>query len=199
MIPDSIKNFIECFRRLPGFGPRAATRLAFYIANLDERTRNELTRALHNLQTIDRCEHCFFVKEKNENFCIICKNPQRTKTIVAIVEKDTDVMTMERVREFNGTYLVLGELHEQGMLGSVQKLRLERLKENIKNLPEEKLEELIVALNPHTISDIIFELIKQDFKELAEKITRLGRGIPTGGEIEFADEETLRNALKRRI
>ena len=107
-------------------------------------------------------------------------------------------MSLEKTGTFKGHYLVLGELAEHGSLTSGQKLRLQHLKERIKKDLKGKTREIVLALSSTTFGDFTASLIRREFRDVAEKITRLGRGIPTGGEIEFADEETLRSALERR-
>lgn len=199
MIPNAIKNFIEAWRKLPGIGPRAATRLAFAVGDMDKETRETLASSLQNLNSLERCSRCFFIKEKESPLCHICRTTGRDQKIIAIVEKDTDVLSLERAREFKGTYLVLGALEEHGVLEESHKKRLEHLKTRIAEELGGNAEEIILAINPHGLSDMIYEIIGRDFKDTAKNITRLGRGIPTGGEIEFADEETLKSALKRRI
>ncbi len=198
MIPETIRNFIQVFSKLPSLGPRLSTRLAFYLINLDPTTFKSLEHALSNLKSINRCSRCFFLKDANKKLCAICADLKRNKKIIAIVEKETDLLSLEKTGEFNGQYLVLGELPERGTFESAQKLRLENLKERIKKELDNNAEELIIAVNPNTFGDFTADLIKQEFGSLAKKITRLGRGIPTGGEIEFADEETLKQALERR-
>ncbi|MEK7086835.1 MAG: toprim domain-containing protein, partial [Patescibacteria group bacterium] len=151
-----------------------------------------------NLKTLNRCPRCFFLKEARKNLCSFCSDPKRDKNIIAVVEKETDLLSIEKTGNFQGHYLVLGELPERGILESAQKLRLQTLKERIKKELNGKAKEIIAAVNLTTFGDFTTHIIGQEFKELAEKITRLGRGIPTGGEIEFADEETLAQALERR-
>ncbi len=199
MIPEQIKKFIEVFSRLPSIGPRLATRLAFYLLELDKTERKELEDALAKLNTLDRCPRCFFLKGENKALCDICANPNRDKSIIAIVEKETDIISLERAHRFNGHYLIIGELPDKGTLESVHKLRIQHLKSRIENELGGSVKELIIALNPTTFGDFVASIIKQDFRNLAKQITRLGRGIPTGGEIEFADEETLGSALERRM
>ncbi len=198
MVPQPIKRFIEAFSRLPSIGPRLATRLAFFFLNLDKPTFQELEASLSGLKSIDHCERCFFLKETGKKFCDICTNPARDKSIIALVEKETDVLAIERTGKFKGQYLIMGELPERGVLETIHKLRLQTLKNRIAKELGGKAKEIIVAVNPNTFGDFIYGLIKEDFKNDAERITRLGRGIPTGGEIEFADEETLQSALERR-
>lgn len=199
MIPEQIKKFIETFSRLPSIGPRLATRLSFYLLGLDKAERKELEAALLGLNTLDRCPRCFFLKSENVTVCDICANPNRDKFTIAIVEKETDIISLERARKFKGQYLIIGELPEKGTLESVHKLRLQHLRDRIERELGGKANELVIALNPTTFGDFVASIVAQDFKNLAKQITRLGRGIPTGGEIEFADEETLGSALERRM
>ncbi len=196
MIPQSIKRFIENFSNLPSIGPRQATRLAFYLASLDKATVAELENAVGGLRNLNRCERCFFFKEGHSPACAICSSPERDQKTTAIVEKETDLLTLEKTGRFKGTYLVLGKLADKGIIETAQKLRLESLKKRLQK--EGKLNELIIALNPSSIGDFTADLIQGEFKDLALKITRLSRGIPTGGEIEFADEATLESSFEHR-
>jgi recombination protein RecR len=197
MIPNSIKRFIEAFSNMPSIGPRQATRLAFYLASLDKATVDELERAVGGLKNLNRCEKCFFFKEGQAKYCAICSSPERDPKTIAIVEKETDLLTLEKTGRFKGTYLVLGKLADKGVIETAQKLRLASLKKRVAS-DGGALNELIIALNPTSIGDFTADLIKSEFKDLAAKITRLARGIPTGGEIEFADEETLNSAFGGR-
>ena len=195
MFPDQIKKFVAAFAALPSIGPRQATRLAFYIKNLGPAEARELADAISGLVGITTCSTCFNAIE-NES-CFICQNPQRRKDIIALVEKETDLMSIEKTKKFNGRYLVIGELPKSGTLDTMQKLRLNTLKTYIKK-EGGQAEEIILAINPTTYGDLGAEILNQELKEYAKKISRLGRGIPTGGEIEFADEDTLSGALDNR-
>lgn len=204
MLPDQIKKFIDYFSELPSIGPRQATRLAFYLLRQGKANIAELAEVIHSLTDIKTCSQCFFPYEiskkyagTKENLCSICSNLGRRQDIVAIVEKETDLMSLEKAKKFNGRYLILGDLGKDGMLDSEQKLRLNHLK-NILKKNFGQAEEIIVALNPGTLADLETSLIFQELKPFAKKITRLGRGLPTGGEIEFADEDTLGGALDNR-
>lgn len=198
MIPEQITKFIEYFSKLPSIGPRFATRLAFHLLSLDESSRKNLENALTKLGTINRCERCFFLKTIDSKLCDICSNTERNPKTIAIVEKETDLISIEATGKFKGHYLLIGELPEKGALESVHRLRLKVLKDRIEKEFGGKATELIIALNPNTFGDFVGGIIKEEFKNLAERITKIGRGIPTGGEIEFADEETLASALERR-
>lgn len=116
-----------------------------------------------------------------------------------LVEKETDLISLERPKKFNGRYLIIGELSKNGSLESYQKMRLNNLKTFIEKEFGGQAEEIVIATNPTSYGDLQAAIIAKEFEELTKKITRLGRGIPTGGEIEFADEETLGAALERRI
>lgn len=212
MFPDSIKKFIDIFSKLPSIGPRQATRLAFFMISSGKNKLEETAKAVADLKSVKICSNCFFIHSNHNNLCNICQDKTRKNDIIMIVEKETDLVSIERTKKFHGRYLVLGELAKTGVLESSQKLRLNALKNFIKNLPltpstshselrEEShgiAEEIIIATNPTTYGDLNAMIIKKELEEYAKKFSRLGRGIPTGGEIEFADEETLEQALKRR-
>ncbi len=198
MVPESIQKFVDAFSQLPSIGPRLATRLAFYLLNLDKSSLAALIDALGGLKHLNRCPHCFFFKGTGAALCTICANPRRDAKTIAVVERESDLLAVEKTGKFNGRYLILGELPEKGMLESSHRLRLAALKRRIAE-GGGKLNELVLALSPSSFGDFTSDAIRGEFKGLAEKITRLGRGIPTGGEIEFADEETLGQALERRI
>ena len=200
MLPDSIKKFIEIFSSLPGIGIRQATRLAFKLINSGKNTIEETAKTVQDLKYLKICSRCFFVHQNpptGGNLCDICRNPIRNKNIIAIVEKETDLISLERTKKFKGRYLILGELTKIGVLESIQKLRLNHLKNLIKK-EFGQAEEIIIAFNPTSYGDLNFSIIAKELSPYAQKISRLGRGIPTGGEIEFADEETLASALERR-
>ncbi len=197
MVPKEIKNFIDAFSRLPSMGPRQATRLAFFLTSLDKAALHELESSLGALQGLDRCNECFFLKHKDESRCAICSDPNRTPDVIAILEKETDLLTFEAAGVFRGKYFILGKLAEKGVLETAQKLRLEHLKQVITK-KNEHLRELIIALNPTSIGDFTADLITKEFTGIVQKITRLSRGIPTGGEIEFADDATLTSSFEHR-
>ncbi|MFA6407720.1 MAG: toprim domain-containing protein [Candidatus Paceibacterota bacterium] len=199
MLPQPIQQFVRVFSRLPLLGPRLATRLALHLISLDRASFQELKNALIQLEALDRCPRCFFLKNENAKLCDICADPRRNPRIIAIVEKETDIMSLEKTHKFSGHYLILGELPEKGVLENIQKSRLQHLHARITQELNGMTDEIIVALNPNSFGDFVAGIINEEFKTGAKKITRLGRGIPTGGEIEFADEETLGSALERRI
>ena len=199
MLPEPIKNFVDVFSKLPSIGPRQATRLAFYISQLGKYKIQDFASAISGLNNLSICPRCFRTHAGKIQFCSICSDPTRSKNLVAIVEKETDLLSLEKTRKFSGWYLITGELPKLGELNPEQRLRLESLKGFIKKELNGSASEIVLAINPNTYGDLSAASLKKELEGFAEKITRLGRGIPTGGEIEFADEDTLGNALERRF
>ncbi|MEK9154735.1 MAG: recombination mediator RecR [Patescibacteria group bacterium] len=199
MLPQQIRNFIDIFSKMPSIGPRQATRLAFKLISIGKNKIEETSKAISDLKYLKICSNCFFVHSNPENLCNICLDKHRRRDIIMIVEKETDLISLEKSKKFKGRYLVLGEIIKSGVLESAQKLRLNNLKTFIKKESAGQVDEIIIAINPTTYGDLNSMIIAKELEGLAKKITRLGRGIPTGGEIEFADEETLAQALERRI
>lgn len=193
MIPDSIRRFIEIFSTLPSIGPRQATRLAFFLISLGKGSLAEISGVVNGLKELDRCPNCFFVCNSK---CLICSDKNRRQDIVAVIEKETDLISLEKTKKYNGIYLVLGELDKSGVLNPEQKMKLNYLKSR----PQSGwlISEIILAINPTTYGDLNASVIAKELSGVTKKITRLGRGIPTGGEIEFADEDTLGGALDNR-
>ena len=199
MLPQPIKNFIDKFSRLPSIGPRQATRLAFKLISSGKNKIEETAKVISDLKYLKICRFCFFPHSNPDNLCDICLDKSRPQNTIMIIEKETDLVSLERPKKFKGRYLILGELLKSGVLESGQKLRLNNLKSFIKKELNGQAEEIIIATNPTVYGDLQAMIIAKEFNNMAKKITRLGRGIPTGGEIEFADEETLGQALERRI
>ncbi len=197
MIPRPIKHLVDLLTTLPSIGPRQATRLAFHISNLGQAKAVEFANAMTGLAKIRPCVECFFIHEENAELCKICSDASRKKDLIAIVEKETDLISLERPKKFTGRYLVLGELRRGAVLNEIQKMKLQHLKITLAKTGC-PAEEILIATNPTTYGDLAATVIEEHLKDSAKKITRLGRGIPTGGEIEFADEETLGKALDNR-
>lgn len=195
MIPEKIQKLADLLTRLPSIGPRQALRLAFFIAGGGVESSRMLADAIADLAEIRRCDFCFRIMESNSGLCEICTNPKRDQGMLAIVEKETDMTTLENTHQYSGRYLIFGQLARDGILSKEHRQRLAGLKSGA---PKTGFKEIIVAFSPTTLGDINASVLKQELSSLSKTITRLGRGIPTGGEVEFADEETLQNALKNR-
>lgn len=196
--PEPIRKFADLFAELPGVGPRQGLRIALFVVHKGRGFAETLASALNGLKAVKICRKCFNLYEGNGDFCDICSSPSRDYNEVAIVEKETDLLSIEKTGKFNGRYLVIGDMRKAGILTAEQKIKLKSLEEEIKSVSGGKIKEIILALNPNPVGDVISSIIVEELKPFTEKITRLGRGIPSGGEIEFADEETLGEAISRR-
>jgi recombination protein RecR len=198
-IPHSIQALIDALSDLPSLGPRQASRLAFYLAENGYQKAENLLMALQSLQgNIRSCSNCYFIHENPDGLCDICRDKTRKQNIIMLVEKETDLISLEQARNFNGIYLVLGQIPKTGTLKDWQKNRLEGLKRKIENEFNGQAEEIILGISPSNIGDWNASILKRELENYAKKITRLGRGLPTGGEIEFADDQTLAGALETR-
>lgn len=198
LTPDAVKTFIERAAALPSIGPRQATRLAFHLVGRGKNSIRALAEALHDLERVKVCSRCYFMHDNAGLLCSICADPARERATIAVVEKETELISLERTGRFRGRYLVVGELAKTGVLDTETMLRLKTLAHWIKKELGGKANEIILALSPTTAGDLNADRIAKELAPHAERITRLGRGIPTGGEIEFADEETLAGALEKR-
>ena len=201
MIPEPIRRFAQFFSGLPSLGPRQATRLAFHIAGKGKAEIRELAETLASLGDLKSCADCFAHYAPREsrtgNLCNVCGSQDRSQNVIAVVERETDRIAMEATGKFRGRYLVVGEIGRAGVLSPDQKLRIQHLKAStVKRFG--KAEEIILALSPSAVGDLQAELLMRELSGIASRITRLGRGLPSGGEIEFADEDTLGGALEHR-
>lgn len=195
---DSIQKLAEIFRKFPTVGSRTAGRFAYYLAKLPKEKIDELVAAILDVRNkIKLCQLCFNPFEGNENICAICQNPARIKNLLCIVEKEADLQSIENTKKYNGFYFILGGTVLTMRREETSRLRLEELKKRISG---NNFSEIIIALNPTPEGRTTSVLIEQIIKEISPstKITHLARGIPVGGELEYADEETLENALEGR-
>ncbi|MEK7508032.1 MAG: toprim domain-containing protein [Patescibacteria group bacterium] len=198
-LPEAIKKLAEELTRLPSIGPRQATRLAFYLVSRGVNEIRGLADAVSDIKNIKICSRCFFVHQNLGELCDICSNPSRRRDVIMIVEKETDLISVENTGKFIGRYFIIGPIPKTGVFEDLQKLRIQNLKNGIKKELGGSAEEIIFGFNPTSLGDFHASLLSKEFQPLAKKISRLGRGLPTGGEIEFADDETLSGALEHRI
>jgi len=201
-LPLPIQRVVDELSELPSIGPRQAIRLAFFLIGEGKEHIRGLAMSVAELARIKVCARCFFIHQNECNLCDICKNPHRAQNVIMVVEKETDYISLENTGKFTGRYFVASEIPKTGLLDDTQKLRLQSLKNFIqKPAPDGlggKAEEIILAFNHTSVGDFQATLFIKELGPLAKKISRLGRGLPTGGEIEFADDETLGSALERR-
>ncbi len=201
-IPAPLQSVVDELSALPSIGPRQAIRLAFYLINEGKEHIRGLSLGIAGLGSIKVCERCFFIHQNEGPLCDICRNPHRAQDIIMVVEKETDLLSLENTGKFHGRYFIIGEISKTGFLEPWQKTRLEALKKFITAPAPAGLggaaAEIVLAFNPTSLGDLQASVIARELAPLARKITRLGRGLPTGGEIEFADDETLGAAMERR-
>lgn len=197
-LPAPVKKLVESLSALPSIGPRQATRLAFYLIGRGQNEIRGLAKDIDDLGRIKLCSQCFFTHQNQGNLCDICSDKKRKSGIIAILEKETDLISIENTNKFPGRYLILGPVPKTGILEDWQKLRLQNLKSFIQKDLAGQAEEIVLAFSPTANGDFNATLLIKEFPPLTKKITRLGRGLPTGGEIEFADDETLGEALAKR-
>lgn len=204
-IPENIQKLADELATLPSIGPRQAIRLAFYIAGEGTSKTAALGEALTGLKSIQQCANCYFyvfrdatLSDSSAPLCSICSDKTRDRSALCIVQKETDLMSIENSRMYHGAYFILGgPINDARAKGRVQKSR-ERLTKLIERLKTGPFSEIIIATSPTTEGDLTAIVLKKELAPYAKKMSRLGRGIPTGADIEFADEETLGAALENR-
>jgi recombination protein RecR len=196
MYPPSIQKLIDLFSKFPTIGPRTAARFVFYLLKLPKEEIENLISSISELKNkIKICKFCFNPFEEEGDICKICQNPTRDKGLLCIVEKESDLVSIEKTKKYNGLYFVLGGTVSALKKDDIKKLRANELLERAKN-PE--IKEIIIATNPTTEGEATTLYLERLLKPLEKKITRLGRGLPVGAELEYADEETLSSALESR-
>jgi recombination protein RecR len=194
MYDGAIQNLIDDFAKLPGIGPKGATRIAFYILSADRKEMQDLADSITTVKEVVKfCEICGNVCESSP--CPICVDPRRDESIICVVEEPKDVMPIERTREFHGKYHVLGgAINPMASIGPAQ-LRIEELLERLKSEP---VKEVILALNPNIEGEATTTYLSRLLEPLDVKVTRLASGLPVGSDLEYADEITLSRALQGR-
>ena len=206
MLPRSIQNLINHFTKLPSVGPRQAARFVFHLIGQPKKDSEDFAKALFGIiKNLKKCSLCFRTIESPGNqyetpiTCSFCKDSEREKSLICIVEKDTDVETIEKTKRYNGLYHVLGGSEIKDF--SEKNLQEFHLKELIKRIKDNKeIKEVIIATSATTDGDTLALYIPRLLKPYSHaiKITRLGRGLSTGSELEYMDEETLSQALLGR-
>lgn len=202
MYPKPIQNFIDKFSRLPGIGPRQAARLAFWIISGGENIREDLRKAIESLdKEIKICHSCYFTIENDgNNACHFCDNTTRDHRTVCVVEKETDLATIEKSGVYKGLYHVLGGLFSALDTAVPKNLKIPELIKRIENSKKNNktVEEIILALSSTSEGDLTAYYLEKLLRPLKVKVTRLGRGLPYGSDVEFADAKTLSGALESR-
>ena len=199
-IPRAIQQLINQFERLPGIGPKTAQRLTFYLLHVPQPALDDFASALANLKkhTV-QCSICQNVAEADP--CPICSDPSRRQDLIMVVEHPLDVLVIERAGVFDGVYHVL-----HGILSPLDNIGPDDLyiKELFSRLQHGTIREIILGLNPTMEAEATALYLKNKINALTHQrinaltITRLGQGMPTGGDLQYADDSTLRQALEGR-
>jgi recombination protein RecR len=190
----SIQKLIENFEKLPSIGHKTAQRLAFHMLDISEEEAKEFTDAIldakHNLHL---CSKCFNISDTDP--CFICSNVKRDQGTICVVEDVRDVVAMERTHEYKGVYHVLhGSISPMNGVGPDNI----KIKELLTRIMDGGVKEIILATNPRVEGEATSMYISKLVKPLGVKVTRIARGIPIGGDLEYTDEITLAKALEGR-
>ncbi len=193
-IPQSVTQLIEAFSRLPGVGPKTASRLTYYLLRAPDELSQTLSAALADLKTKTRyCSVCFNITEQDP--CPICRDESRDASQVVVVEDPLDVLAVERTGAYEGRYHVL-----HGAISPVEGIGPEDLKirELVARVEQGQVREVIIATNPGMEGDATAMYIQRQLAPTGVRVTRLARGLPTGGDLEYVDSVTLLRALQGR-
>lgn len=196
LLPEPLQNLVLAFERLPGIGPKSASRLAFFLLRAPEEVSRQLAEALIALkQNTAFCPECFNIMQAGRERCEICESRARDESVICVVEEPLDVLALERVGAYQGKYHVL-----HGVLSPIEGIGPDDLK--IKPLLERVarggVREVILATNPSMEGDATALYLRQQLQPFGVQVTRLARGLPVGGALEYADQNTLLRALAGR-
>lgn len=194
-IAQPLQVAIEELSKLPGVGKKTALRLALHLLKSDNESVERLIQSLKELKSKLRlCSRCFNLSE--EEFCQVCKSQKRDTSIICVVEEASDVIAIERTNEYNGLYHVIG-----GVLSPLSGIGPDslKIKELMKRFTDEDIKEVLLALNPDTEGETTTLYLAKLMKPLGIKVTRIARGLPIGGDLEFADDATIGRAVNSRV
>lgn len=189
-----IERLVKEFTRFPGVGPAMARRLVYHLINRPPEEADRLAQAIAEVvHTVRHCARCG--NFTCEELCAICADPGRDQGVICVVEQPQDIQTVERTRAYTGVYHVL-----RGALSAIDgitpyDLRVRELLERLRG----EVKEVILATNPNVKGDATAFYLREQIKPLGIKVTRIARGLPTGGDLEYADEATLSQALSGRV
>ena len=193
-VPEPVARLIEEFSRLPGVGPKSASRLTFYLLRHSREQAEALANAIVDLKDrIILCSVCYNVTEHDP--CPVCTNPNRERAKVCVVEEPLDVLALERTGIYKGLYHVL-----HGTINPIEGITADKLKINelLRRVKLGDIDEVILATNPNMEGEATSMYLQRQLVPLGVRVTRLARGLPIGGDLEYADEVTLARALEGR-
>jgi len=194
MFAGPIQELVDELGRLPGIGPKSAQRIAFHLLEVDKDEALRLAAAITEVKDrIRLCERCFNVAEGQ--LCTICDDPRRDPTVICVVEDPRDIVAVERTREFNGRYHVLG-----GALNPIDGVGPDqlRIRDLLGRLGSGEVKEVILCTNPNLEGEATAMYLARLLGPVGLKVTRIASGLPVGGDLEYADELTLGRALVGR-
>ncbi|MBI3304979.1 recombination protein RecR [Candidatus Parcubacteria bacterium] len=197
MLPKPVRILISELMKLPTIGPRTAARLSYWLLRQPTELRASLAEAIAKLDAeVYRCPKCFLPSDETGKGCSVCDDPRRDQGLIAAVEKETDAIAIEKTKKFRGVYHVLGGLLAAGDREANRRVRINELLDRIRKGKD--VREVVLAFNPTTEGDLTALYLERQLGSLHIPVTRLGRGLPKGGDLEYADEETLSAALAGR-
>lgn len=194
-IPQSIEKTIEEFSKLPGIGTKSAERLTFYLLRKKTEYVEQFGQTVSKLKNgLQYCKTCCNMSD--EAVCQICSKPDRDQSVICVVEEMLDLVALEKANDFKGVYHVL-----HGVISPVEGVGPEELKiaELIERVKKGNTKEIILALNPSLEGEATAAYMMRFIKPLNIKVTRIARGIPVGGDLEYADSQTLKRAFEGRM
>ena len=196
ILPEPIQNLITAFERLPGIGPKSASRLAFYLLRAPEDVARSLAEALIAFKEQTAfCPECFNIMLAGREHCEICDSLTRDEAIICVVEEPLDVIALERIGAYRGKYHVL-----HGVLSPIEGIGPDdlKIKPLLARVGQGGIQEIILATNPSMEGDATALYLRQQLTPFGVHVTRLARGLPAGGDLEYADQNTLLRALSGR-
>jgi recombination protein RecR len=195
-LPPALDDLIEAFGLLPGVGPRSAERYSYNLLKRDPSSSKQLAAALDKLhRSIGVCQKTFALVPAGQKYSDLYTDPTRDKTVVAVVAEPFDIIALEKIHQFKGTYHVLG-----GLVSPIDNISPDqlRIKELVKRIDEDKVEEIILATNASVEGESTALYIGQQIGDRSVRVTRIARGLPIGVDLEYADQITLSRALEGR-
>jgi recombination protein RecR len=192
--PKSFARLVDLLKKMPGIGQKTAQRLAFYVLKLDDKAAKELTQVILDVRaSLIVCSTCFMLTDTDP--CGICADSRRDPSLICVVEEPKDLMVIERTGEYHGLYHVLGGTISPLEGRTAEKLRIAEL---LHRTADPRIREIIMATNPNVEGEATALYVARLLKMNGRRTTRIARGIPVGGDLEFADEMTMTRALEGR-
>ena len=192
---DSLEKLIEQFSKFPGIGRKTAQRMAFFVLKERQEEAEALAQAVLDVKSkVSYCSICFNITE--EDPCTICRDERRDRATICVVEEANDVVALDRTSQYHGLFHVLG-----GVLSPLDGVGPDELKIKglLSRLKDKEIKEVILATNPNTEGEATAIYLSKLIRPLVKRVTRIARGLPAGGDLEYADQITISNALEGRV